>query len=142
MVVFALVLEVSGLLWSLFAADPSTPRSVLISTIAFLSLSPPPCALSSPGPHINIETRRPRRRCSQGTCFTECAHLHSALPTRFTPPAYTIALLLMNPPPPRHKLAPWQQDSPHAAALIAPASPRPSPCIRILTHVSHQSEAL
>ena len=73
--------------------------------------------------------------------------VYGPLPVRSPPhtiqtSAHTTAPLPLRPPPLRHKLVPWQQARPHAAAPIASACPRPSPCTHILTHVSHPSEAL
>ena len=75
-------------------------------------------------------------------CVLKRAHLRIVFPTRFRASAHPVAPLLLRPPPLRHKLVPWQQVSPPAAAATASASPRSSSRTRIFTHVLHQSKAL
>ena len=91
------------------------------------SIGPPPDALSSPGPrhrHRNpsaspLVSLRDLPYRVHPVCSS--AHTCTSPPHMIQTSARTTAPLPLRPPPPRHKLVPWQQVRPHAAAPIASA---------------------
>ena len=67
--------------WPFVCHRPFRFPHTLISIAVCPSLAHPPVPSAVLAPHIDIEPRRPRRRCLRGTCPTECtlcAHVHTA----------------------------------------------------------------
>ena len=113
-----------------FTHQLSSPHSSSIAT-----------SLRSPGHHIHTDSHRLRRRCLRSSCPTESKLIMSS-PHSSSHPHTLLYSCFDAPPPPQHKLVPWQPESPCTTAPTASICPRPSPRTRILTHVLQRSKSL